>query len=253
MIYGLWQSAGGLQAQEYRQTLLANNLANVDTPGFRADRVAFSDRLNAAAARGAALQAPELKNMTGGVFETEVYTDYAFKDASLVPTGNPLDVAVQGEGFLAVQSSAGPRYTRDGRMIMDASGALIHAASGRAMLDIGGRPITLDPTSREGLKIDARGVIRQGDTPVGQLAVVDFTDRGRLTKEGENLFVAQAAPDLAATGQVRQALHEGSNVEPARTLVDMIAAARAYEANARLISLQDESLGRVVNDVGRVG
>jgi len=253
MIYGLWQSAGGLQAQEYRQTLLANNLANVDTPGYRADRVAFIERLNAASARGTpGPQAPNLRGMTGGVFETEVYTDYAFANSRLTPTGNPLDVGLEGEGFLVVQSPAGPRYTRDGRMVMDSSGTLRHAASGHPLLDTAGQPVMLDPASRRGVKIDERGSIRQGDTVVGQLAVVDFSDRRVLRKDGQNLFTAEAAPDRGATGRVRQAVVEESSVDAAGTLVEMIAAMRAYEANARLISLQDESLGRVVNDLGRV-
>jgi len=252
MVYGLWLSAGGLQAQEYRQTVSANNLANADTPGFKPDRVAFIERLNALRA-GAQFssQSASLGEMTGGAFETPVYTDYS--QGGLVASSNRFDVAIEGPGFLTVQTADGPRYTRDGRMTLLPTGALTHTSSGGRMLDADGRPIVIDPDEAARTSIGPSGEIRQGAETIARLALVDFGDRRIVEKDGGNLFTAGAARPLSAAGRLRQGYYESSGVEPTAQLVDMIAASRAYEMNATMITLQDESLGRVVNDLGRVG
>ncbi len=252
MLYGMWLSAGGLLAEQYRQQIIANNLANVDTTGFKPDRVAFVERLNASIVRGAAsTRHPVLDASTGGVFEEPVYTDHA--QGPLELTGSKFDVALLGDGFFAVQSEDGPRYTRDGRMAMGPDGTLLHEATAQPMLSADRRPIELDPANRGELQIDELGNVRQGDVVVGRLAVVDFLDRQRLLKQGDNLYDASTATPVAAGGRVRQGAVEASGVDAAKTMVDMIAASRAYQMNATLISLQDESLGRLVNDVGRIG
>lgn len=251
MVYGLWQSAAGLQAQEYRQTIIANNLANAETPGFKPDRIAFQERLNAAAARGESRSRyPGLNAMTGGLFETPVYTDFA--QGGVIPSNSSLDVAVDGEGFLVVKTKDGPRYSRDGRLTMNADGTLVQAASGAAVLDAQGQSIRLDSSSLESIKIDSSGQVRQGGAVAGQLALVDFADRRQIEKVGQNLYAANGVQPKPARGGIKQNAYEASGVEPVSALVEMISAARAYEANAKLITLQDESLGRVVTDLGRV-
>jgi flagellar basal body rod protein FlgG len=237
-------------AQDYRQSVLANNLANVDTPGFKPDRVAFVERLNASMARGTARHGL-LEPMTGGVFEAPVYTD--FTQGGLVATGAPLDVALEGDGFLAVQTADGVRYTRDGRMLMDKDGGLVHAGSGGRVLDSSGRPLVLSPGRAGRVSIDETGLIRQAGETIGRLGIVGFEDRSGLEKEGRNLFAAGTARPGPSGGVVRQGYTEASGAEPVEGLVEMIAASRAYQMNATLISLQDESLGRVVNELGRIG
>lgn len=253
MIYGMWQSAGGLQAQEYRQAVIAQNLANVDTPGYKADRVAFVERLNAATAGAKpATRHPVLEAMTGGVFETDIYTDYSFKSSSLLPSDNSLDIAISGDGFLSVRTPEGQRYSRDGRMTLDRDGQLVQVSSGAPILDPQGQTISLDPSNVRGIKIDVEGVVRQGENTVGRIALVDFANRQDLTKVGQNHLTADGVSSVEATGRIKQFAYEGSNVDPAQTLVEMIAASRAYEMNARMISLQDETLGRAVTEVGRI-
>jgi flagellar basal-body rod protein FlgF len=252
MVYGLWQSAAGLQAQEYRQTIIANNLANSETPGFKADRIAFQERLNAATARGDMhARNPVLDEMTGGLFETPVYTN--FTQGNIIPSHNPLDLAIDGGGFLTVETKDGPRYTRDGRLTMNVDGSLIQTASGCPVLGTDGQQITLDPLLKDPVRIDVTGRVRQGDRVAGQLALVDFADRTQIEKTGWNLYSAAGQQRIEGRGVIRQSAYEASSVEPATALVELISASRAYEANARLISLQDESLGRVVNELGRVG
>jgi len=253
MVYGLWLSADGLTTQQYRQDVIANNLANVDTPGFKPDRVAFAERLvesqtrNAIGARHGVLDAG-----TGGLFELPAYTDFE-QESSIVSSSSPLDIAIRENGFLTVQTPQGPRYTRDGRLVMDRDGTLRHGASNGLVVDPSGRPIALDPTSNEKIKIDSTGRIKQGNSTVGVLALVDFDDRQKLEKVGENLFAGDRALRIDADVEVKQFAYEASGVEPAKTLVDMIAATRAYQMNATLITMQDQSLGRLVNDVGRIG
>ena len=254
MIYGLWQSAAGLQAQHYRQALIANNLANAETPGFKPDRIAFHERLNASLVdRSPSTRHPVLDSMTGGLFETPVYTDFTFNDASLIPSNSAFDVAIQGGGFLTVETPDGTRYTRDGRLIMDRDGALRHVASGSLVVDGQGRSISLDPASPGRIKIDELGNVRQGDNVVGRLALVDFADRQQLEKTGRNLLAADSARLVEADGRIKQFHYEASGVDPVETLVAMIAATRAYQINAKMITMQDDTLGRVVNDVGRIG
>lgn len=252
MVYGLWHSAAGLQAQEYRQAIIANNLANAETPGFKADRVAFHERLSAAMSGGSmSSRHAILDQMTGGLFERPTYTD--FSQGSVIPSNSPLDVAIDGEGFLVVQTVDGPRYTRDGRMVMNKDGMLAHAASGNLMLDSSGLPITLDIASTEPIKIDESGMVRQGAEPAGRLGLVDFADHRQLEKQGKDLYSAATSTPLGATGRVKQHAYEASGVEPISALVEMIAVARTYETNAKMITLQDETLGRAVNDLGKIG
>jgi flagellar basal body rod protein FlgG len=254
MIYGLWQSAAGLQAQEYRQAIIANNLANVETPGFKADRITFQERLNASLTKGTPrTRHPVLDAMTGGLFAAEPYTDFTYDRAGLVQSNNRLDVAIDGGGFLTVQTPDGPRYTRDGRMTMNNDGTLVHVATGGAVLDRQGQPIALNPASQGSVKIDVLGNVKQGADFVGQLALVDFADRQQLEKIGHNLFAADKARPIEADGRIRQSYYESSSVDPVKALVEMIAATRAFEINAKMITLQDDTLGQVINQVGRIG
>ena len=250
MVYGLWQSASGLRTQDFRQTVIANNMANIDTPGFKPDSVAFAERLSEAQRRGGFAGDRILGRMTGGVVETNVHTDFA--PGPIAPTGNPLDVAILNGGFLSVQTPEGVRYTRDGRMTRSPNGMLVHVATGYPVLSDQGREILLDPNSNETPDIGPRGLIRQGGADIGRLGVVDFADRRTLNKTGTNLYEAGAEPIPQADATLQSGSIEGSAVDPVKTLVEMIAASRAYELNANLITMQDQSLGRVINDVGRV-
>jgi flagellar basal-body rod protein FlgF len=253
MIYGLWQSAGGLQAQEYLQAIIANNLANAETPGFKPDRIAFQERLNASLAKGTpGTRHPVLDGMTGGVFETQVYTDFNTPDTAVIPSNSSFDVAIHGGGFFMVQTPDGPRYTRDGRLTTDQNGTLVQAATGSPVTDEQGQSIALDPSSGVKVRIDSTGVVRQGENIAGRLAVVDFADRNKLQKVGQNLYLAEDAVRTPAQGEIKQNCYESSGVDPVSAMVNMIAATRAYEINARMITMQDETLEWVVNGVGRM-
>jgi flagellar basal-body rod protein FlgF len=221
---GLYIAAAGMAAGLARQDLLANDLANASTPGYKPDRAAqrsFGGMLLSNTRTGAAIGV-----LGGGSRIDEIRTNVA--QAPIRQTGEALDFAVEGEGFFAVQTDQGVRYTRNGRFAASAQGFLVDAF-GRQVLGRNGGPIRL-----QGGKVDP-----------GALGV--FAVNGAV-KQGEGLFAGAAAG--AGTGTVRAGALEGSGIDPARTLVDMIASMRGFEAGQKAISTIDETLGRAATQVG---
>ena len=223
---GLYIAASGMLAEQIRQDQIANDLANASTPGYKADRTSqrtFGDLLLANSATGA----------TVGPQSTAVQVDKVVTDFSAKPareTGEPLDFAITGDGFFAVQTANGTRYTRNGQFSLDPQGRLVTAA-GDAVLDSGGNPITA----------------ADGTVDPRRIGVVDLTNP---RKEGDSLLTGTAAG--AASGTVRSGALESSGADPARSMVDMIASMRAFEAGQKVIQTIDETLGKAVSQVGQV-
>jgi flagellar basal-body rod protein FlgG len=239
---GLYIAASGMLAEQARQDQLANDLANASTPGYKPDRSAqesFGRMLLENRATGQPIGPLDL-----GARITTTRTDLAA--APLQQTGNSLDVAVDGEGFLAVRTQAGTRYTRDGQLVVDGKGRLT-TATGELVLGTSGKPITVgqvsDPTK---ISIDARGTVKVGSRTVGTLAVMSLTG---ATKRGDTLFTGTPGVRPAGTN-VQQGFLEGSGVQPAEAMVDMIVSFRSYETAQRAIQSIDTELGRAANSVG---
>ncbi|MEW6250426.1 MAG: flagellar hook-basal body protein [Planctomycetota bacterium] len=244
MIYGLYHSAAGMLTTEYRQNVLANNLANADTVGFKRDVPTFAERVPAVeGGRRGGPSAADLAGLSGGLWLGRTYTD--FSEGQYQQTGSPTDVALQGPGFLAVQLPTGPLYTRDGRLMLLPDGTLAAAVDGAPVLGIGDLPIRLDPRGGP-LTIDDSGRVRQDGVTRGQLALVDFTNGAGLRKVGTNRFAAPAAGAVASPALVRSGYIENAGVQPVAELVDMLQATQSYQLNARMVALQDESLGRLI-------
>jgi flagellar basal-body rod protein FlgF len=224
---GLYIAASGMLAEQIRQDQIANDLANASTPGYKGDRTAqrsFGDLLLANSANGGVV----------GRQSTAVQVDAIETDFSPRPardTGEPLDFAISGEGFFAVQTAQGVRYTRNGQFSLDPQGRLV-TAQGDPVLDPGGRAIT----ATDG-KVDPR-----------RLGVVALTNP---RKEGDSLVSGARAG--AAAGTVRSGALESSGADAARSMVDMIASMRAFEAGQKVIQAIDETLGQAVTKVGAVG
>jgi flagellar basal body rod protein FlgG len=247
MIYGLYQSAAGMMVNEYRQNVLANNLANAETVGFKRDVVAFAERQRASeAGRREGPTNELLEGLCGGVWLAQTKTD--FDEGNLVRSENPLDVALAGPGFLRVAARGQEYLTRDGRMVMDPDGWLVAATDGAAILGRGGQPIRLNPRGGA-VSIDEDGRIEQDGATRGRLAVVGVDDADRLRKTGASRFVAEDAQLGRSPAKVMSGYTESSGVEPIQELVSMIAASRAYQFNAQMVSLQDASAGRLINVV----
>lgn len=244
MTYGLWLSAVGLQTSQYRQAVLANNLANANTVGFKHDIAVVRERAVEADEHGPARFGHALlDDLTGGSLVAPTYT--AFVQGPIELTQRPLDVAIEGDGFFTIEDGGQTRYTRDGRFTIDANGRLITVTGGRPVLDDGGQEITvLTGGEAPAPRIDNRGRVRQGEQVVAQLGLVDFADKQRLRKVGANLFDANGEPPTPTTTTLRPEAVEGSTVAPIRSLASMIEVARAYQLNATLITMQDELNGR---------
>jgi flagellar basal-body rod protein FlgF len=224
---GLYIAASGMLAEQIRQDQIANDLANASTPGYKGDRTAqrtFNDLLLSNSASGQVV-GPQ----STAVQVDRIETDFAPRPAR--ETGEPLDFAIVGEGFFAVQTGRGPRYTRNGQFAVSADGLLV-TAQGDPVLDRAGRTIR----AGAGGKVDPR-----------RLGVVVLEG---ARKEGDSLIVGN--PAGAAGGEVRAGALESSGADPARSMVDMIASMRAFEAGQKVIQTIDETLGRAVNQVGNV-
>jgi flagellar basal-body rod protein FlgF len=229
---GLYIAESGMLAELTRQDQIANDLANASTPGYKPDRVsqvAFDELLLQNGATGATVGPLDLSAGIGAVT-----TDLT--QGPLRQTDEPLDVALSGDGFLAVKTAAGTLYTRNGQLALDGQGRLT-TASGDLVLDEKGQPIAVGSGTPA---IAADGTVSAGGKAVGKLAIVSLTNP---VKQGDNLFAG--TPGTKPDGTVlRQGYLEGSGVNPARTMIDMIVSLRAFESLQRVIHGIDETLGR---------
>ena len=222
--------------------IVANNIANADTAGFKVESL-----LNAAEerrpARDHGIDHPVRFTLDSGVARN-------FAQGAVKPTGNPLDVALDGEGFLAVETPAGPRYTRDGRLGMNEAGQLVTKA-GDPVLDDGGAPITLRPGGGA-VNIATNGTVTQGDAVVGRIGVVRFDNLSALSKEGNGRYLADGVEPLPAPDvQLRQGMVEGSNAQPVLEVVKLIELSRAYERMSKMMDNSQDLSRRAVERLGR--
>ncbi len=258
MLVGLYMSAAGLQAQEYRQTITANNLANSQTTGFKRDLAMVQARQNAfredpsmASYRFPA--PPALLNQGGGV--SVLPSIMEMSQGMLQQTGNKTDLALEGQGFFTIQgATAGQQQlTRDGRFLINNDGTLVTANTGRPVLDASGQKITLNPQLP--VFVSSNGQITQTtDGSAGvQLGIVELTDPSKLQKLGGNALAATdpAALTPAKSTIVRQGSLEASSVDPITEMINMMEGQRVFEANAKMISMQDQTLTEL-NTIGRV-
>jgi len=253
MIYGLYLSATGVMANSYRQDVIANNLANSETVGFKRNLALFQERQTEARARGLGNSAtdPMLEKLGGGLLVSPTVVDTS--QGELEQTGNALDVAIDGEGYLLVDDHGQQRLTRDGRMMIDRTGHLVLAnGQGQRVLDGAGKPILLRQTART--EIGEDGQINQDGQPVARLGVYQPANPGRLRNRAGNLLeITDGQPPRAIAPMVHSGFVERANVEPSTELVQLMETQRQLEANANMIRYQDQTLGRLVNDVGRIG
>lgn len=223
--------------------MLANNLANSGTGGFKLDREFYS--LFSAADNGVD---GETSQTTLPVIRKQ-WTD--FSQGTLQPTGNPLDLALSGQGFFTVKGPHGPLYTRNGSFKVSADGALT-ALDGKAVIGSDGLPIQIPPGGP--VVAGSDGSLTQDGQSVGQLNLVDFKDRSALEKTGNGYFVGTPdnAPIPAADVAVAQGNIEGSNVAPAESAVRLVGVMRQFEMLQKAIALTSDMDKKSLDDVARV-
>jgi flagellar basal-body rod protein FlgF len=246
MSYGLYISAEGAYAQSRRVEALANNMANVDTVGFKRDLAVFQARYAEETQRG--LDVPGSKTVNdlgGGIWLSDLKTD--FTPGSLKHTGIPTDMAVGGEGFFKVRRPDGDFLTKAGNFMFNSSGRLV-TQDNCPVLDESGQPIDIDPDQRWQLSPD--GSINQ-DGSAQRIALVKPQSLGDLSKVGENLFKALAPTQTVSDEDrlVHGGVLEQSDVKPASEMIELIEASRAFEANISMIKNHDQMLGTLTSRV----
>jgi len=257
----LWVAKTGLDAQQTRMSLVSNNLANVNTMGFKRDRVVFEDLLYQNVEQAGAATSQDTENPTGlnvGTGVRIVGTEKNFSQGSHVTTNNPFDLLIEGRGFFQVLMPDGNNaYTRNGSLKMNSEGQLV-TASGYQV-----QPAITIPDGVESITVSADGLVQAklpGQTDpatLGTLQIADFLNPAGLQPRGQNLFEETKAsgtpqvgtPSLDGLGSLRQGALEGSNVNVVEELVAMIQTQRAYEMNSKAIATGDQMLQYLNNNL----
>ena len=254
MLYGLYLSAAGVMTNSYRQDVIANNLANSETVGFKKDLATFRQRATASKEMPgeAGFSNPLLDRIGGGTLADPTLVDASQGDFE--GTNNPLDVAIQGPGYFLVDDHGAQRLSRDGQFMINRGGTLIQSGGANLpVLDAAGKPIQLDGTLADQTSIGQDGTISQGNLPVAHLGVVDVPDPAALRNQGATLF---SYPDMAAATPSGSLLKgefvERANVDPASEMAALMDTQRQLEANANMIHYQDATLDKLVNSVGKI-
>lgn len=228
-------AALGALREQKRYSVIANNLSNSQTVGFKKDNLVFRKVIDKAS--------NELKREETG------RTLISFQQGELQTTGNPLDVAIDGEGFFKIRTPQGIRYTRAGRFEINNERILVNG-SGFPIMGRGGE-ITL---SGKNISIEKDGSIQVDGSVVGQLAVVALPDPNLLKKEGQTLMRLDIPQEETEEngGQVIQGALESSNTNTVEEMMKMMDSLRSYETCIKLIQSNDELNAKVINEVGRV-
>lgn len=251
-------SASGVLTAMYRQDVLSNNLANASTVGFKAMIPATRQRA-AASVEDGVMQVPSntlLERLKGGVLLAPNLVDMG--QGAISPRGGPLDVAIEGRGFLAVRKPGGNdggedaalALTRDGRMTRNPAGRLV-TTDGFEVLDTGGSPITIAPGGE--VTIDGNGRISQNGAVVATLKFVDVADPGALRPLGNGMLDVKAGTEFAeASGRLIQGSVEESGVDEIRTIMQITSASREVEANISMMRQIDRLNGELFNTFARL-
>lgn len=261
MIRSLYTGASGMLAKWTEVDVISNNLANVNTPGFKKHEVLFKEeprfqmhRLFDAiieTPRGELDNRPYIGDMGTGVRVKGEWVDFA--QGAVKATGNPLDLAIWGDGFFEVERDGRKFYTRAGNFTLNGNGELV-TLNGDRVIGADGAPVVVGAAQM--LKVQDNGLlVDQTGAALGQISLVTFENMQQLSKVGDNLFMETrgSGPSSPAPREtvIRQGYLETANADVVKEMVRLIVANRAYEANQRVITTADASLQQTF-DVGRV-
>lgn len=257
MMRALYTAATGMEAQQYNIDTISNNLANVNTTGFRKNQARFQDLIYQTLRVPGTPVGPSVVpvGQDVGLGVKIVSSEKLFTQGVLQQTGNPLDIAIEGDGFFQVTLPDGtPAYTRDGGFKRDANGSMV-SADGYLL-----SPQITIPQNATQLQIGQDGIVtaqipgQQAPQQLGQISLVRFTNPAGLAPQGRNLFVQTGAsgapvisqPGLNGAGTLQGGYIEASNVSVVDEMVGLITAQRAYEANSKAITTAETMLGTAV-------
>ncbi len=257
MIRSLWIAKTGLEAQQMSMDVIANNLANVSTNGFKRSRAVFEDLLYQTLRQPGAKSTQQTEIPSGlqlGTGVRPVATERIHTQGNLQQTGNSLDIAVNGGGFFQIlQADGTTAYSRDGSFQLNSQGQIV-TASGYVV-----QPAITVPANAIAVSISRDGIVSvttsgsTTPTQIGQLQLASFINTGGLQSQGENLYIETASSGSPSTGNpgsnglgfLNQGYVETSNVNVAEELVNMIQTQRAFEINSRSIQASDQMLQKL--------
>ncbi|MDR1117318.1 MAG: flagellar hook-basal body complex protein [Oscillospiraceae bacterium] len=259
MVRGQYIAGTGMMHQRRQMENVISNITNADTTGYKKTYLVsqtfddvminrINDKNNTVAAdpnwrARAAATGP----LNFGVRADQVYINYT--TGSFEETGENTDMAIAGEGaFFVVGTPAGERYTKAGSFVVNQLGYLTDGDGNFLMGENGGIYV-----GDNDFAVDAEGNVLRGSQIIDRIRIVEFDDLGTLRRQGHNLYYTDGGQARAAQNySVMQGFVENSNVEIAREMVDMITVFRAYETNQKMLTMIDETVGKAVNEIGRV-
>jgi flagellar basal-body rod protein FlgG len=247
MIKGIYSSGAALQPRMLHLEVLANNLANIGTTGFKRENT-FLEVM-----KGTELAQSQGKGELAGLHVRQ-FTD--FSEGSLNQTDNPLDVAIQGRGFFAVETPQGICYTRNGNFMLSLNGTVVTSQGYPVLAHEGKLQIPdIQKAVHGNIKINEAGEVQFNNALVGKLRLVDFENKSALRKAGESLFVTEASnqPKDVDSNQtlIRQGFLEESNVDGIHEMIEMIELNRSFESDQKAVQTQDGTLEKTI-EVGRI-
>lgn len=237
MLQGLYAAASGMEAQQNQFNAIANDMANIDTPGYQATEVGFQDLLYSSA--GSASGSPDIATGAGS---QSAIVGRSFAQGAIQNTGRSLDVAIQGPGYLQVRRNDGTiGLTRNGTLQVNAQGEITNQ-DGNPLVP----PLKLPKgTDADNIKIETNGQVISGSRTIGKLALVNVPAPNQLQPDGDSMFSVTAGSGATrpATGSsIQQGALEGSNVDVAQDMTTMINAQRSYQMASQAIQYQDQML-----------
>lgn len=255
MIKGLYTAATGMNVQSKKMDVISNDLANVNTTGYKSDTTVITSFQETLMKRINDMQHNKPNNekigtMSLGAKVAEVYTQ--FTQGSVRNTGEIADVAIQGDGFFVVNTPNGVAYTRDGNFSINQNGDLVTSEGYSVMGQDGAISFGEEFLTQGGnVIINDNGEVYLDSEYMDTLDLANFADKRTLTKMNDNLYSSTAAR-TQFTGSILQGFLETSNVNSVTAMVDMITVSRAYEANQKVLQTHDTLLGKAVNDLANV-
>jgi flagellar basal-body rod protein FlgF len=225
-------AASRLMAQQRAMDVTANNIANANTPGYRTERVQFSDWIDN---QSGAASAPGVKSIS---YTQDRATYRESQAGSITHTGNPFDLALTGDGYFTVNTRNGPRLTRDGRFGPMPNGTLADS-NGNAVLDTNGKPIQISPTDTQ-VTVAGDGSVSTENGPVGKIGVVQPTDPMKMRAEGATNFASDAATAAVTSPGIEQGGIEESNVQPVLEVTRMMDNERQFQFVTQLVQAESD-------------
>ncbi len=225
-------AASRLLAQQRAMDITANNIANANTPGFRTERVLFSDWID---------RQPNTAKVPGGGTVTYTQDRATYRESqagSVTHTGNPFDLALSGDGFFTVNTKSGPRLTRDGRFGPLPDGTLADS-NGNAVLDVNGKPLKIASTDTQ-VTISGDGSVSTINGPIGKIGVVQPTDQMKLRAEGATNFISDGPTAPVASPGIVQGAIEESNVQPVMEVTRMMNDLRQFQFVTQFVQAEGD-------------